>query len=518
MANDQTEMQSDKWPDNGAVTAGGSAVDSPASNFPASSFPIAPENWTLSGALDRLEVETARRKQAEESLREIEERFRQLTGHVGTFLWISDAETKEMIYVSPGYEETWSRVREGAYASAQDWMDSLAPKTHNRLAAAPKKGRAKTNGEYQVVGPDGSVRWIRDRMYPLRDESGQVLRILGIAEDITGARQMAESLARSELKNRALLSALPDLMFRLRQDGVILEFKAATDSHLPSVVADLAGRNISELLPTQIAAQAMHYLELTLRTGVTQTFTCQHLLPDELRDFEARSVQCGDGEVLAIVRDVTERKRLEKEILEISNREQQRIGQDLHDGLGQHLTGITFLSKALESKLKGKSPAEAKEAAEIGKLVIQALAQTRNLARGLFPVELENNGLVSALQELAASVEKMFGIRCQFQCEGTIVVQDNVLATHLFRISQEAINNSFRHGHAKNVEVTLGTSGDKVKLQIKDDGIGYKQQSKCDGLGLKIMQYRARRIGGSFDITSEPKGGTVVTCTFQHKN
>ena len=111
----------------------------------------------------------------------------------------------------------------------------------------------------------------------------------------------------------------------------------------------------------------------------------------------------------------------------------------------------------------------------------------------------------------------MFAIKCEFRCEGTIVVQDNVLATHLFRISQEAINNSFRHGQAKNVAVTLSTAGEKVVLQIKDDGLGYKQQPKHDGLGLKIMQYRARRIGGSFEIQAAPKGGTVVTCSFSQK-
>lgn len=516
MANEQTEMQSEPWPDHGIVTDGVSENPSPIVSATAPP-PKAVENWTLPEALDRLEVEAAKRRQAEETLRESEERFRQLTGHVGTFLWISDPETKELIYVSPGYEETWSRVREGTYSSAKDWVDSFAPKTHNRLGTAPKKGRGKNTDEYQVVGPDGSVRWIRDRMFPLRDESGQVLRILGIAEDITEAKELVETLARSELKNRALLNALPDLMFRVRKDGVILEFKASKDSHLPAAGADLVGKKIDELLPAQIAAQVSHYLDLTLSTSATQTFTCQYLLPDDLRDFEARSVYCGDGEVLAIVRDVTERKRLEKEILEISNREQQRIGQDLHDGLGQHLTGITFLSKALEKKLKGKSMAEATEAAEIGKLVIQALAQTRNLARGLFPVELENNGLVSALRELASSVERMFAIKCEFQCEGTIVVQDNVLATHLFRISQEAINNAFRHGQAKNVAVTLSTAGEKVVLQIKDDGTGYKQQPKHDGLGLKIMQYRARRIGGSFEIQAAPKGGTVVTCSFSQK-
>src|SRR5205085_11233444 len=140
-----------------------------------------------------------------------------------------------------------------------------------------------------------------------------------------------------------------------------------------------------ELLPIQIGQQVMHYVEKALRTGQTQIFACPYLASGKTRDFEAKISATGPTEAVAVVRDVTARKLSEQEVLEISNREQVRIGQDLHDGLGQHLTGITFLTKALEKKLAALSLPEAEDAADVGLLVLQALSQTRNLARGLFP-------------------------------------------------------------------------------------------------------------------------------------
>ena len=474
---------------------------------------------TIAEALEMLEVETARRQVAEQGLRESEERFRQMSQHLGKFLWLSDAQTKELIYVSPGYEQVWHRFREASYALPEDWLSATPPSGINRLheRSSRQVNESKDNSEYQIAGPDGSLRWIRDRMFPVRDSSGESLYTLGIAEDITDLKTLEASFRQNQLKHGALLTAVPDMVFTLRRDGTILDFKPAKDSPLLTPSIDLVGKKLADLLPEQIARQAMHYLELTFTTGHVQTFTCQHLLPDYLRDFEARSVICGDNEVLAVVRDVTERKRLEKEILEISSREQQRIGQDLHDGLGQHLTGITFLSKALERKLAAKSLAEAAEAAEIGRLVMQALSQTRNLARGLFPVELEQDGLASALKELASNIEHLYHIKCRFECASGVQITNNLLATHVFRIVQEAINNSVKHGKAQNVAIVLSVEADHVLLQVEDDGAGFKPGSRNDGLGLKIMQYRARRIGGTFNIQGGPDRGTTVTLAFQHK-
>jgi signal transduction histidine kinase len=484
---------------------------------PASAAPSAPlpPPATLVEALERLDVETARRIQAEERLHENEERFRNLSGRVGKFLWISDPQTNELIFVSPGYEEVWARKREDFYRSPEQWANSFkrggGPRT-TVLTDATERDQT-----YQVAGPDGSLRWIRDRMFPIRDAAGQVQRILGIAEDVTDTKTMHDSLAQVSARTRALLAIVPDLLVRLRKDGTILELHAGAGNPLRLNVNELIGRSIKQLLPAPLATQAMQQLSQAIRTREVQTFTCQYLLPNELRDFEARGVSCADDEALVIVRDVTERKRMEQEIVEVSHREQQRIGEDLHDGLGQHLTGITFLTRALERKLATKLPEEAKEAAEIGRLVMQALAQTRNLARGLFPAELERNGLTAALVELTESVQKTCGVHCALRVSEKISIHDNVLATHVFRIAQEAMNNSIKHSRAKNIEVTLDVNGDQLRLRVTDDGTGFSPEAKLGGLGLRIMQFRARRIGGELQVAPGDKGGTSVTCSFRNQ-
>jgi len=217
------------------------------------------------------------------------------------------------------------------------------------------------------------------------------------------------------------------------------------------------------------------------------------------------------------VRDITERKRLEKEILEISDLEQRRIGQGLHDGLCQHLAGIELMSEVLAKNLNKQSNAAAAQAAKISEHLHEAILETRRLARGLSPVSLETNGLMSALQELVAAVGKLFNLECRFQCGEPILVCDNSTATHLYRIAQEAINNAIRHGKAKMVVVTLTRQNDEARLIVTDNGIGLQNGIKHDsGMGLQIMRYRARMIGATLEIRSSDGQGTTVVCTFKN--
>jgi PAS domain S-box-containing protein len=212
---------------------------------------------------------------------------------------------------------------------------------------------------------------------------------------------------------------------------------------------------------------------------------------------------------LAVRTDITEHRRLEEEVLRISEMEQRRIGQDLHDGLGQHLTGIELLMQALQSKLPAKNKAEAERIAEH---VRQAIRQTRSLARGLSPVELDANGLMSALQELAANLEALFRVRCRFHCPTPVLISNNTVATHLFRIAQEAVSNAIKHGHARNVDITLQSTVDEMQLIVSDDGRGLPDpRPQGEGMGLRIMRYRAGMIGAAFSVKSDGPG-TVVTC------
>ena len=339
------------------------------------------------------------------------------------------------------------------------------------------------------------------------------------AQPATVAAAAVHDLQKSEALRTSLLNVSADLVFTVRKDGLILEVHAPKDNELTASAHAAVGKRLKDHLPAQIGQQGMYYVEKALRTGQTQIFSIQHALPNRTRVFEARISPCGADEVLALVRDVTDRKLLQREILEITNRERVQIGQDLHDGLGQHLTGITFLSRALESKLMALGISEAQDAAEISKLVMEALSQTRNLARGIFPVELEENGLVQALKELAGTVEKLFNIACTVECEDKLVLRNRAAENHLFRLAQEAINNSVKHGKAKRVVVSLKRAEDRNVLSITDDGVGLGNEGpKVGGLGLRIMNYRAQKMGALLEIQPGPSGGTVVICTFSNKN
>jgi len=220
-------------------------------------------------------------------------------------------------------------------------------------------------------------------------------------------------------------------------------------------------------------------------------------------------------EVESIARDITERKRLEKEILEISNREQRRIGHDLHDGVCQQLAGIAYRIDILADQLQEKGARESAEAERVGALVNDAITKTRGVARGLFPVQLEENGLIWALEDLAGNAGNLFGIKCNLSCEEPVPAVENDVALHLFYIAQEAMINAAKHGRARQVNITLAHQGERLVLTIQDDGSGFESPAgNSTGMGIRIMRYRARVIGATLDLTSRPGQGTQVACVF----
>jgi signal transduction histidine kinase len=230
-------------------------------------------------------------------------------------------------------------------------------------------------------------------------------------------------------------------------------------------------------------------------------------------------IKDGDGKIAGvskIARDISERKRLEKEILEIRDSEQRRIGQDLHDGLSQHLAGIEMMLQVLKQNLGGKSKSASAQADKIAGHMREAITQTRMLARGLSPVSVESNGLMSALQELAVSGTQLFDIRCSFKCAEPILINENAIATQLFRIAQEALNNAVKHGKARIVEIRLQKCASGAQLIITDDGRGFpKRLGQNEGMGLRIMKYRADLIGAALQICGGNRKGTVVACEFK---
>jgi signal transduction histidine kinase len=219
--------------------------------------------------------------------------------------------------------------------------------------------------------------------------------------------------------------------------------------------------------------------------------------------------------VAGVLAAAIDRRKLEEELLAISGREQQRIGQDLHDGLCQQLAGIEFRNSVLALQL-AKGGAAKTEAERIGELIRDATRQARLLAQGLSPVQLEANGLMSALEELTSNAAKLFNITCRFECPRPVLVADNTVATHLYRIVQEAITNAVRHGHAKSVVVSLSSSADESTLKITNNGAEFPAGANAKGgLGLRIMEYRADMIGATLKIGSTKGKGTTVACTFK---
>ncbi|MHC4721215.1 MAG: sensor histidine kinase, partial [Planctomycetota bacterium] len=186
----------------------------------------------------------------------------------------------------------------------------------------------------------------------------------------------------------------------------------------------------------------------------------------------------------------------------------------------QQLTGIAFMIKVLERKLTESSPNEVADVVEIAKLVEQATDQARSLARGLHPLDLGAESLMSSLEELARQTRELIGVRCFFRCDEAVKVDDAGVAVHLYRIAQEAVTNAIKHGKAKNIEIALVCDKDTSVMTIRNDGLDFPKgfEARGTGMGLQIMDHRVDLIGGSLDVHAGDEGGTILTCTFPNHN
>ena len=221
---------------------------------------------------------------------------------------------------------------------------------------------------------------------------------------------------------------------------------------------------------------------------------------------------------VSIRTDVTQRKRLEQALLDLSEREQRKFGHDLHDGLGQRLTGLEMLSHALAEELNGRVPALASLAQRLNRELRETVTQARLISHSLAPVRLEGDGLMRGLTELAASTSRLPGVTCRFHCAPPVQVHDVTVATHLYRMAQEAVNNALKHGRARQIKVTLAEAGDGLELTVKNNGRALPAElHKNNGMGLNVMRYRAEMIGATLAIESGKRHGVRVTCTLRTK-
>ncbi len=338
----------------------------------------------------------------------------------------------------------------------------------------------------------------------------------------SAAAHTASAVRDGEERLRAILETAVEGIITIDERGIIESFNPASEKIFGYAAAEVIGKNVRVLMATPHREQHDGYLENYKHTGHAkiigigrETFARKKdgtLFP---MDLSVSEVKLTDRRIFTgFVRDITERKRLEKEILEISEREQRRIGQDLHDGLCQHLAGIEMLSQVLAQKLARKSKDGSARATEIAKAVRESISQTRLLARGLSPVTLESEGLMSALAELALNTEKMFRVRCEFQCDEVVKFDNHAAATHLFRIAQEAVSNAIKHGKAKKISLQLSEDPARLHLRVSDNGLGFpKNFSGGNGMGLRIMQTRIGMVGGTLTIEPNAKNGVSVICS-----
>jgi len=268
-----------------------------------------------------------------------------------------------------------------------------------------------------------------------------------------------------------------------------------------SIAGDLmaGARYSSSLVPVWNAAIALTFF-LVVVWILAKLRALQNELEERVRQRTA-----------ALNKEVQDRMQLEEEILSISEREQQRIGHDLHDSLCQHLTGVALAGEVLSGQLAAKSLPEVKAVNRIVEMVEGAIDLTRTLARGLHPFDLTGEGFVDALRELAATITEGFKTPCTFKCDSPVEIREPGVATHLYRITQEAITNAVRHSRAKEITVRLKAGSDGLTLTISDDGEGIPAAAP-NGMGLRTMAHRAGVIGAIFSVERRHSGGTRVTC------
>lgn len=340
--------------------------------------------------------------------------------------------------------------------------------------------------------------------------------------DISAQKEMENALRREHEFTQAVLNGSGAIFIVLDRDGRIVRFNPAAES--------LTGYHSDEVLTMRAWDIFVPPEELKTVKGVFNQLASGEkpsrtestiIAKDESRRIISWSntvLQDENGKVSYIIQsgvDITEAKRLEKEVLDIAEQEQARFGQDLHDGLGQHLAGIEFMSQALEQKLTETHPRAAAAVRDIKDLIRSAISQTRDLARGLSPVVLQSKGLEAALRDLASSISKRTGLNCIFQSDAKIIVTHEEASIHLYRIAQEAVANAIKHGKATTITISIRNVARRLELRIEDNGSGFAEDFKVGkGMGLRGMNYRAGIIGGSLDMVMRP-GATAIICSVQ---
>jgi len=509
---------------------------------------------TIQEKTGRLQSEMEEHKETAVRLRETLELFRQVTENITEVFWVTDPAKTRVNYVSRGFERVWGQPRQTIYTSPATWLEGVYVADRPRVmhATYTQQITGDYDEQYRVQRPDGTLCWVHDRAFPVRNEKDEVYRIVGITEDITEHKR-AEQLLEAQRDVGVALSVTNDL-------NVALERLLATATTLEGI--DCGGVYLvnSETGALELEAHCGLSPEFVQKVARYEPDAPETWLAKEGRvrypicSAQSNTEGCfwsGEGlralalipmkhedQVLGVlnlgshVQDeiplaigvaletiaaqaagAIARIRLERQILEISDREQARIGQDIHDGLCQQLIGMAFNVNSLEQSLSSQNLSEAATARKISLLLDEAITEARRVCRGLYPVRLKTEGLVPALEELAHTVAERFNLVCECELGSRRLLCDITTATHLYRIAQEAVNNAVKHSGARRVLIRLSASETGIELLVQDNGGGIKPSKGRDGggMGMHIMDYRARSIGGRLQV-ADIGAGTAVIC------
>lgn len=459
------------------------------------------------------------------SLPPLEARYRTLLEQISAIVFMAylDRGIGEA-YVSPQIEATLGFTQQEWLEDPVRWYQQIHPDDKQRWsaeAAAMFCAGGPLRSVYRVLARDGHIVWFHCEAKVVRRPDGRPWFIQGVAFDITDLKQAEAALHDERNVLSAILDTAGALVVVLAPDGRIARFNRACELTTGYTCDEVKDRFVWDLfmLQDEIDAFRRTFAESGRHPPPQEYETSWITRTGALRRIAWSSTVLphanGSPEfVVATGIDITERRRLQKTILEISDKEERRIGQDLHDGLGQHLTGIAFMSKVLEQKLVDRALPEAADASKILMLVKEAINKTRELARGLLPIVSDAHGLMSALKQIATDVEDLFGLCCRFDCAEPVLMSDVSAATHLCHIAREAVNNAVRHAEARHIAIGLTAEDGMATLTIRNDGRGFPTvPTSHEGMGLHIMHYRATMLGGTLHVDRAPDA-TTVTCVF----
>jgi PAS domain S-box-containing protein len=408
----------------------------------------------------------------------------------------------------------------------------LMPLPHRRLhLRSLSRCRARGGGGITVGGREVAGIRRNGSTFPLELSVSRVQLagrciFTGIARDITGRKQAEESLREEHEFSKQVIDGAEAGIIVYDREGRVVVWNRFMEQLSGYRADEVLGRKTVDIFPFLREQDFEGLFRRALAGGIFESPDMPFEVPEKgrrgwkverfapLRDARRRIVG-----VIVAVRDITERRRLESELLKISDREQRRIGEDLHDGLGQQLTALEMKCFLLLEELEAENPASgregmARQARQMGRALRDCITVTRSLSHGLAPLNLKADGLMEALNQLARLGSAPRRIECRFVCRVPVMLDDSETAGHLFRIAQEAVNNALKHARARRIHIQLDNEKGVLRLQVRDDGRGFPAGRKPrSGMGLEVMQHRAHVIGASLEIGSRTGNGVSVTCT-----